>query len=76
MPSDYSKRRGAGLPAFALSTCILATLVAMHPQAQAASPIQVMLLDGESGGTYHAWQLTTPVLKKELEEQGATVELK
>jgi len=27
-----------------------------------------MLLDGESGGTYHAWQQTTPVLKKELEE--------
>ena len=29
-----------------------------------------MLLDGESGGPYHAWQLTTPVLKKELEETG------
>ena len=29
-----------------------------------------MLLDGESGGTYHAWKLTTPVLKKELDETG------
>ncbi len=29
-----------------------------------------MLLDGESGGPYHEWQLTTPVLKKELEETG------
>jgi type 1 glutamine amidotransferase len=29
-----------------------------------------MLLDGQSGGAYHAWQLTTPVLKKELEETG------
>ena len=29
-----------------------------------------MLLDGESGGPYHAWQVTTPVLKKELEETG------
>ena len=29
-----------------------------------------MLLDGQSGGPYHAWQLTTPVLKKELEESG------
>jgi len=29
-----------------------------------------MLLDGESGGPYHAWQATTPVLKKELEETG------
>jgi hypothetical protein len=29
-----------------------------------------MLHDGESGGPYHARQLTTPVLKKELEETG------
>ena len=29
-----------------------------------------MLLDGESGGPYHKWQLTTPVLRKELEETG------
>ena len=29
-----------------------------------------MLLDGESGGPYHAWKATTPVLKKELEETG------
>jgi hypothetical protein len=29
-----------------------------------------MLLDGESGGPYHKWQLTTPVLKKQLEETG------
>ena len=36
----------------------------------AAAPIKVMLLDGQSGGPYHAWQLTTPVLKKELEETG------
>jgi type 1 glutamine amidotransferase len=37
---------------------------------RSASPIRVMLLDGESGGPYHAWQLVTPVLKKELEETG------
>ncbi len=42
----------------------------LQPQAHAAGPIQVMLLDGESGGPYHAWQVTTPVLKKELEETG------
>jgi hypothetical protein len=29
-----------------------------------------MLLDGESGGTYHQWKLTTPVLKKQLDETG------
>jgi type 1 glutamine amidotransferase len=39
-------------------------------QSQAATPIRVMLLDGESGGPYHNWRLTTPVLKKELEETG------
>src|SRR3954469_6888351 len=37
---------------------------------QAAGSIRVMLLDGESGGPYHKWQLTTPVLKKQLEDAG------
>ena len=37
---------------------------------RAASPIAVMLLDGESGGTYHDWQRVTPVLKKMLDETG------
>ena len=35
-----------------------------------ATPIHVMLLDGESGGPYHQWQLVTQVLKKELDETG------
>jgi len=38
--------------------------------AQAASPIKVMLLDGEQGGPYHAWQETTPYLKKMLDQAG------
>jgi type 1 glutamine amidotransferase len=29
-----------------------------------------MILDGQSGGAYHAWQKVTPVLKAELEETG------
>jgi uncharacterized protein len=33
-------------------------------------PIHVLLIDGQSGGPYHNWQLTTPVLKKELEDTG------
>ena len=33
-------------------------------------PIRVLLLDGQSGGPYHAWQLTSTVLKKELEDAG------
>jgi type 1 glutamine amidotransferase len=39
--------------------------VAMH-----AGRIRVLLLDGQSGGPYHNWRLTTPVLRKELEETG------
>jgi hypothetical protein len=33
----------------------LATALLFQPHAQAAGPIHVMLLDGESGGTYHNW---------------------
>lgn len=35
-----------------------------------ATPLRVMILDGESGGTYHNWRVTTQVLKKELDEVG------
>ncbi len=35
---------------------------------RAAAPIRVMLLDGESAGPYHKWQLTSRVLKTALEE--------
>ncbi len=37
---------------------------------QAAKPVRIMLLDGEQGGPYHAWQETTPYLKKMLEQTG------
>jgi hypothetical protein len=47
---------------------IAVTLVASLPHA--ATPIRVLLIDGESGGPWHKWQLTTPVLKKELEDAG------
>jgi type 1 glutamine amidotransferase len=46
---------------------LLGSLVAVG---LAADPLRVMLLDGESGGPYHKWQLITPVLKKQLEETG------
>ena len=36
----------------------------------AAAPVRVMILDGESGGTYHDWQRVTPVLVRMLEETG------
>ena len=38
--------------------------------AWAAPLIHVMILDGESAGSYHDWKATTPVIKKELEEVG------
>ena len=59
----------------ALLACItaLACLPSFAPSqsaVHAAGPIQLMLLDGQSGGAYHNWRLTTPVLKQELEETG------
>jgi hypothetical protein len=36
----------------------------------AANDIQVLLIDGQSGGQYHNWKLTTPILKKELGDAG------
>lgn len=38
--------------------------------AASAAKIRVLLIDGESAGTYHDWELTTPILQKELEETG------
>jgi hypothetical protein len=52
----------------ALLTC--ATILALTNFAKAAAPIRVMILDGQSGGTYHDWSHITPVLQRELEEVG------
>lgn len=51
-----------------LCACLAAAPAAVA--AQSTPPLRVMLLDGESGGPYHKWQLTTPVLRKQLEETG------
>jgi hypothetical protein len=48
----------------------LSVVFGMAPPAQAAKPIRVMLLDGEQGGPYHAWQETSPYLKRMLDETG------
>lgn len=45
-------------------------MVLLAGNASAAALIRVMILDGESAGPYHQWQLTTPVLRRELEETG------
>jgi hypothetical protein len=52
-----------------LAVLLVAVLMSARP-AQSAGPIRIMLLDGESGGTYHNWQALTPALKKQLEETG------
>ena len=49
---------------------ILLIIICLLSLPLSAAPIRVMLLDGESGGPYHKWQMTTPVLKKQLEETG------
>lgn len=54
----------------ALAVMLLLPTMRIHAQAAAKARIRVMLLDGESGGPYHNWQLTTPVLREELEETG------
>jgi hypothetical protein len=45
-------------------------ILSFSPFEMSAAPIRVMILDGQSAGTYHDWQHTTPVLKKELDEAG------
>jgi type 1 glutamine amidotransferase len=49
---------------------VLLAMIFGSPCAYAASPIPVLLIDGQAAGVYHQWKLTTPVLKKELEETG------
>jgi type 1 glutamine amidotransferase len=45
-------------------------LPAGHGASHGMGLIRVLILDGQSAGAYHNWRLTTPVLKKELEETG------
>ena len=49
---------------------LICGILAFAAVTQAADPIRVMLLDGESAGTYHKWKLITPLLQKQLEETG------
>lgn len=52
---------------FALLCVSLLSLISVL---SGAEPIPVMLLDGESGGPFHAWEKTTPYLKRMLEDTG------
>ena len=49
---------------------ILSAIFLIGLSSKALPRIRVMILNGESGGPYHNWQATTPVLKKELDETG------
>jgi hypothetical protein len=52
------------------SAVLLGSVLLAGCACSAQTPINVMLLDGQSAGPYHNWRLTTPVLKAELEETG------
>jgi len=53
-----------------LITILLGAAALLALPTRAVTTIRVMLLDGESAGPYHKWQLTTPALKKQLAETG------
>jgi type 1 glutamine amidotransferase len=48
----------------------MAVMIVFGSQLHGASPVRIMILDGESGGPWHKWQLTTPALKTQLDETG------
>jgi type 1 glutamine amidotransferase len=53
-----------------VKTAIFGFLIAAALPLAAAPPIRVMILDGEQAGAYHAWQETTPYLKRMLMDAG------
>ena len=53
-----------------LLTALWPAILCSAPGPSRSNPIRVLLLDGQSGGPYHNWQLTSRVLKKELEDAG------
>jgi hypothetical protein len=53
-----------------LLTLLSATALCSAPPPARSNAIRVLLLDGESGGPYHHWQLTSRALQKELEDTG------
>ena len=49
---------------------VMVAVVLASVSFRAAAPIRVMLLDGESGGPYHNWKLTSRALEQELNQTG------
>ncbi len=56
--------RGMGTTAIAAAQTSTGSATHHH------SAMKVMILDGQSAGAYHNWKLTTPVIKKLLEDAG------
>jgi uncharacterized protein len=54
----------------AASVLMLGALLLCAAPLWPAPPIRVMILDGEQAGAYHAWQETTPYLKRMLADAG------
>ncbi len=52
----------------ALRLCFLIAALALS--LSAADPIRILLLTGEQGGPYHAWEKTNPVLKSIFDKAG------
>jgi uncharacterized protein len=53
-----------------LHAILAAALLMASTGLRAAPPLRVMILDGESAGPYHQWQMVTPLLKKQLDQTG------
>jgi type 1 glutamine amidotransferase len=62
--------KGIAFAAYVTALACLSAVSIAQPPSHTSRPIRVLLLDGQSGGLYHNWRLTTPVLKQELDETG------
>src|SRR5690349_8962549 len=55
--------------AAALFVAVAALPLASHRLASAQTPIQVLLVTGQSN-RYHNWEVSSPIVKRQLEESG------
>jgi hypothetical protein len=68
--NDFVIQTGvSGMKRFAF-VMLWSTILLVATSSAETSPIRVLLVDGQSAGPYHNWQLTTRVLKRELEDSG------
>jgi uncharacterized protein len=70
MKTRSSLRIAGGSVSGALSALALILTIFHTSLGSAKMLIPVLIIDGQSGGPYHNWKLTSQVLKKELAETG------